>query len=77
MSPELTILRLDQSHEMARLLAKINHGYADILALKYTYEYTNDEIASMLSISEENVRKRLERAKKALKKIIEGARNYA
>jgi len=54
---------------MAKNLSEINPSYADILTLKYTYEYSNAEIAGMLSISEANVRKRLSRAKKALKKI--------
>ena len=75
-SPEVNVLRLDQSREMAISLSKINSSYADILALKYTYEYSNSEIASLLSISEANVRKRLSRAKKALKNIIEGGGSY-
>jgi RNA polymerase sigma-70 factor (ECF subfamily) len=75
-SPEVNILRLDKTHEMAKILSKINPSYADILTLKYTYEYTNSEIAGMLSIIEVNVRKRLSRAKKALKKIIEGGEIY-
>jgi RNA polymerase sigma-70 factor (ECF subfamily) len=73
--PEINILRLDQSQEMAKNLSQINGSYADILTLKYTYEYSNVEIAAILSIQESNVRKRLSRAKKALKKIIEEGEN--
>ena len=75
-SPEVNVLRLDKTHEMAKNLSEINTSYADILTLKYTYEYSNTEIAGMLSISEANVRKRLSRAKMALKKIIEGGGTY-
>jgi len=75
-SPEVNVLRLDKTHEMAKNLSEINPSYADILTLKYTYGYSNTEIAGMLSISEANVRKRLSRAKEALKKIIEGGGTY-
>lgn len=75
-SPEVNVLRLDKTRDMAKNLSEINVSYADILTLKYTYEYTNSEIAGMLSISEANVRKRLSRAKEALKKIIEGGGTY-
>ncbi len=44
----------------------------DILTLKYVHEFTNREIAAMLGITEVTVRKRLERAKKLLKKILKG-----
>lgn len=65
--PEISVLRLDQSREMAMRLSEINVGYADILTLKYVYEYTNEEIADMLQLTEVNVRKRLSRARRALK----------
>lgn len=75
-SPEVNVLRLDRTYEIAKSLSKINSSYADILALKYTFEYSNSEIATILSISEVNVRKRLSRAKKALKNIIKGGGSY-
>ncbi|PKM50173.1 MAG: sigma-70 family RNA polymerase sigma factor [Firmicutes bacterium HGW-Firmicutes-7] len=71
-SPELNVLRLDQSRQIAKHLSKINKRYADILTLKYTYEYTDQEIAGILCISEGNVRTRLARAKKALEKVLGG-----
>lgn len=42
-----------------------------ILRLKYLQDMTNQEIADLLSIKEDAVRKRLERARKRLKKIME------
>ena len=76
MMPEISIIRLDQSREMAKRLSDINTGYADILTLKYVYEHENSEIADILLITEANVRKRLSRAKKALKGVIEGDDSY-
>lgn len=76
LDPEVNVLRLDSSREMAKRLSEINTRYADILVLKYNYELTNTEISKMLSISEVNVRKRLSRAKKALKKVVERGGDY-
>jgi len=76
MMPEISVLRLDQSGEMAKRLSEINTSYADILTLKYTYEYLDMEIADMLSINEANVRKRLSRARMALKDLLEGDVSY-
>lgn len=77
--PELHMIRLDQAKEMARLLANINKTYADILTLKYYYEYSNSEIAQLLNMTEGNVRVKIHRAKQALKKecLKEGALNEA
>lgn len=43
----------------------------DVLELKFFYHYTNAEIAKLLSISEETVRKRLERARGKLRILWE------
>jgi RNA polymerase sigma-70 factor, ECF subfamily len=67
--PELSVLLLDRSKWIARQLDGIKKEYADILAMKYLYGYSNTEIAVMCCISEENVRTRLTRAKQALQKI--------
>lgn len=74
-TPEINVLRLDQSQEVARLLDNINKGYADILTLKYLYEYSDKEIASILSMSEGSVRTKLTRARQACKDIL-GGENY-
>jgi RNA polymerase sigma-70 factor (ECF subfamily) len=69
-SPEIHVLRLDEKEWIAEKLADIKKKYADILTLKYFYEYSNRDIADMLSTSEGNVRIRLMRAKNALHTII-------
>lgn len=71
-APETYVLRLDQSKWIADQLSQVKREYADIMTLKYVYEYSNKEISEMLSISEGNVRIRITRAKKALQKIIGG-----
>jgi RNA polymerase sigma-70 factor (ECF subfamily) len=74
MMPEINILRLDQSQEVARLLDNINEGYADILTLKYLYEYTDKEIAEIIFMSEGSVRTKLTRARQACKDVLGGER---
>ena len=71
-NPELCLLRLDNGKRIAKQLASIKPKYADILTLKYTYEYSHREIAVMLNMSESNVRTKLTRARKALHDILGG-----
>ena len=44
--------------------------YRDVLLLKVEYEYTDREIAKILGIKTDTVSKRLERARKQLKKLL-------
>lgn len=46
-------------------------NYAIVLRLRYSQGYSDEEIAQMLDITEENVRTRVKRAKKKLKEILE------
>lgn len=64
------MIRLDQTKLMAEKLEKINPSYADILTLKFYYEYSNLEISKLLNITDGNVRTRLHRAKSAIKEIL-------
>lgn len=70
--PELWIYdkyEIETENELARILLQISPIYRDILTLKYIDEYSNYEIAKLLNITEVTVRKRIERAKKKLKKL--------
>lgn len=71
-TPEEYVLRLDNSEWIAKKLSKIKDEYAEILTLRYTYDYNIKEIAPLLDITEGNVRIRLLRAKDALRKVMEG-----
>ncbi len=73
--PEIHVLRLDQIHYVSKKLNEIKPEYADILTLRYEYEYTNEEISKMLDIEEGNARVRLMRARRALHDVMEGDLN--
>ena len=65
------MINLDKAKWILNMLTKINPTYADILSLKYYYDYSDLEISKLLGISEGNVRVRLHRARLSIKKIIE------
>lgn len=50
---------------------KLPDMYKEVLILKYSSGFSNTEIAEILEVSEVNVRKRISRARKLLKKNIE------
>lgn len=56
--------------EIETYLLQLPKSYYIILSLKYTDGYTYKEIASILDITEENVKKRLMRARNKLREII-------
>ncbi len=59
-------------NEIAQAIDKLPKPYADIIYLKAVYEYSHQQIAALLNISDENVKTRLHRARSALKKILLG-----
>ena len=46
--------------EIAEAIAQLPKAYADIIYLKVVYEYTHQQIAELLNISDENVKTRLQ-----------------
>ena len=56
--------------EFEHCLFKLPESYYIILSLKYDDGYSYKEIAGILDISEENVKKKLMRARKKLREII-------
>ena len=65
------MINLDKTKWILGILTKINPTYADILSLKYYYDYSDLEISKSIGISEGNVRVRLHRARLSIKQIIE------
>lgn len=61
----------DACDKIADSIAKLNKNYSDILYLKMELKYSNKEISEILGISQENVKMRLSRARKALKKQLQ------
>lgn len=60
----------ENAEEVMKAVLKLPELYRGPLTLKYVQRFSNKEIADMLDISEANVRKRLERAKKMVLKNI-------
>lgn len=63
--------QMDDADEISRAIARLPLNYAAVLTLKFSHGYTDREIAQMLHITEEAVRKRISRAKKKLAEILE------
>lgn len=58
------------SDEILQAIDKLNPNYKAVMSLKYSQGYKDKEIAQILGISEENVRKRLSRGRVKLKDIL-------
>ncbi len=66
----------DSVKQITRAIEALNPIYRDILLLKQAYGYSRKEIAELLEIPEETVKKRLARARKMLSQVLEkGAKN--
>lgn len=55
---------------IAQKISKLPEQYSRVMILKYLNQLTNKEIASTLGVSETVVRKRLERARRELKRLL-------
>lgn len=56
-------------------ISKLPINYSVVIKLKYIQGYSVKEIAKLLDISTENVQKRIERARKKLKTLLEQGEN--
>lgn len=75
-SMEDTVIRLSDAKMTAEKLAQLSPDYADILTLKYYFEFEDKEIAEILKISHVNVRVRLSRAKTSLRNLMRDDEPY-
>lgn len=62
--------RFEEQDALTKAVIKLPTIYKEVLTLKYVQEFSNSEIAGILSISEAAVRKRLERAKAKAQQIL-------
>ncbi len=69
-SPSDELEAKEGTMHLAQLMARLPEGYRSVLLLKYDNGYSTSEIASMLGLTEENVKKRLQRARKKLQEIL-------
>lgn len=60
-----------EGNEIEKIILKLPPNYSEILILKYLHDMSNRDISDLLGITESNVRKRIERAKSALEKLLE------
>ena len=65
------VLNNETKEHVIKEIKKINENYQEIITMKFSRGLSNKEIADILEITEENVRKRLERAKKSFVKKYE------
>lgn len=65
------VIRIGDDKWLAEKLSELKSEYAEVLTFRYYYGFSDIEIADLLSISYENVRTRLSRAKAALRKLLE------
>lgn len=65
---DVTVDRTD----LAKAMAMLPTRYRELLFLKYDNGYSDREIAVMYSMTEANVRKTIQRAKKKLESILTG-----
>ena len=56
-------------------ILSLSYHYSEIILLKYNHNYADKQIAELLGLSEDNVKKRLQRAKKKLKEIMKEVGN--
>jgi len=76
-SIEDIVIKLGDAKMLAEKLAKLSPEYADVLTLKYYFEFGDVEIAEILKISHINVRVRLSRAKTKLRHLMRGDESYS
>lgn len=62
---------LGEDDKVIEILKQLPALYRDVLLLKYSNGFSNVEIAAILNISEENVRQRISRGKKIVKKELD------
>ena len=58
-------------HKIIKCIGRLNKNYSDILYLKMEFDYSYKEISEILGVTQENVKTRLSRARKALKVELE------
>lgn len=73
---ENNVIRLSDAKMIAEKLAQLSPEYADVLTLKYYFEFKDKEIAEILKTSHVNVRVRLSRAKTNLRNLMRDDESY-
>lgn len=71
--PEQSIIdQVEENDRLVKAIALLPGKYREVLLLKYARGYSMEEIAVMLSMSKENVKKTIQRARKRLEDQLDG-----
>ena len=69
--PEQSMInQIEENDRLVKAIALLPGKYREVLLLKYSHGYSMDEIAMILSMSKENVKKNIQRARKKLEKQL-------
>ena len=69
--PEQSLIdQVEENDRLVKAIALLPGKYREVLLLKYAQGYSMDEIAMILSMSKENVKKVIQRARKKLEKQL-------
>ena len=63
----------DSVKQIIKAIEALNPIYRDVLLLKQAHGYSLKEIAELLEIPEETIKKRLSRARKMLSRVLEAS----
>ena len=69
---EKIISKLESEDRIKEVTKGLKEKYRDVLILKYVHDYNEAEIAKILNITKDNVRKRLSRGKKLIEEKLKG-----
>ncbi|MFT9496486.1 RNA polymerase sigma factor [Anaerosolibacter sp.] len=64
------LISMEMFSQIVSKIKELHPAYSDIISLKFFYFYSDNEIAKILNITQENVRVRLYRAKRSLIKLL-------
>ena len=68
--PFNTLVNREASEKLLRNINELSDIYRDVIILEYLYDYSKKEIAELLNLSYDTVKKRSERARKILFEIL-------
>lgn len=71
LNPEETFQLKELQRDINQIITQLHPTYAEVLALKFTFDYSDQAIAQLLGITHENARTRLHRARRQLKQKLE------
>lgn len=68
--PQLVFENKELKEEINAAIMELPENYRAVIILRYQMDYNNQEIASILGVSKENVEVRVHRARNALRRIV-------